>query len=102
MSRKEKTYKEAVNHLNSINLKIDKNNWLNHLILFWKAETANKHKNKQEKQLQEQFLEKQPLLFEPHHVFNFGLSEYQETLKKKYKKTKKETNKGTKITYYYN
>ncbi|MHA1917628.1 MAG: tetratricopeptide repeat protein [Candidatus Ranarchaeia archaeon] len=102
MSRKEKTYEEAINHLNSIDIKLDENNWLNHLILFGKAEAANKHKNKQEKQLQEKFLKKQPLLFEPHHIFNFGLFEYQEKLKKKYKKTKKETNKGTTITYHYN
>ncbi len=41
-----------------------------------------------EKQLQDAFLARQPLLFEPEHMFNFRLLSYQERLKARYREAK--------------
>ena len=59
--------------------------WLNEIRLLTKCNLANKFGEvEKESRLKEEFLSKQPLLFEPEHVFNFRLVSYQEQLKKEY------------------
>ena len=56
--------------------------WLKDIVNLGKAETANRfNRNEDEEKYQKEFFEKQPLLFEPNHVFRFGLITYQEKLK---------------------
>ena len=100
-ARQASSYDEAMQNLNSV--KITKNDfpWLKDVINLGKAEVANRfNKNEDEQKYQKEFFEKQPLLFEPNHVFRFDLIKYQEKLKKIYQTMKRDSQTGITIEYY--
>jgi hypothetical protein len=99
-------------HLDQAVLLIEKNEkviieegdfpWLKDLVNLVKAEIAHKFaKFEEEAGFQKAFLDRQPMLFEPPLVFRFGLTEYQQILKKIYQTHKKAITTGWKLTYYY-
>jgi hypothetical protein len=64
--------------------------WLDDIRLLAKCELAHKAKNvTRENDLQQIFLKKQPLLFEPDIAVNFNLLMYQESLKSLYQARRK-------------
>jgi len=82
ISRKVNSYEDSIKILDNTNLPEDTFSWLPDVLLLAKAEMANKYNNiDDENHYLNQFWEKQPSLFEPNHVFTFGLDEYQEKLK---------------------
>ena len=94
-------YDSAINELARLEQK-DAGNWIFDLLILGKAELAQKfqHANDEEQYITG-FMKKQPLLFEPHHVFNFGWLEIQESMKKRYQAIKKEADEGLRINYYF-
>jgi hypothetical protein len=100
-ARQASSYDEAIQNLNSVKITEYDFPWLKDIVNLGKAEVANRfNKNEDEQKYQKEFFERQPLLFEPNHVFRFGLIEYQEKLKKKYQTTKRDSQTGITIEYY--
>jgi len=89
-SRQLDSYKEAIKILDQLQIPENDYQWYYDVLLLLKAEAANRfNKFEIEEEYLQQFWMKQPMLFEPYHVFNFGLDEYQEKLKQKYKTRRK-------------
>lgn len=64
--------------------------WLDDMRVLAKCELARRLGDReQESRLQEDFLRRQPLLFEPDNAINFNLLKYQETLKYLFQRTRK-------------
>ena len=100
-ARQASSYDEAIQNLSSAIITENDFPWLKDIVNLGKAEAANRfNKNEDEQKYQKEFFEKQPLLFEPNHVFRFGLTEYQEKLKKIYQTMKRDSRTGIKIEYY--
>ena len=63
--------------------------WLADIRLLAMCEIESRKGNgKKEERLISEFLEKQPLLFEPEHVVSFFFMDYQEKLKDRYRKAR--------------
>lgn len=89
VSRRAEDTASAFRELESVQL--DKNDfgWLSDVRLLAKAEIAHKYgQNQMEEDLIVSFFQRQCLMFEPHHAFDFGFLDYQETLKPRYWQTK--------------
>ena len=85
-SRLADAFESATTILENVKLTENDFHWLQDILLLGKAEAASRFNRKaEEKKYQDAFLKRQPMLFEPNHVFNFGLDEYQEKLKLIYK-----------------
>ncbi len=90
-SRKAANYEDAIQILDTVEITPYDFTWLEDVLIQLKAELASKFKKDQEEQkFKNLFFERQPMLFEPNHVFNFGLDKYQEKLKKIYTQRKKQ------------
>lgn len=64
--------------------------WLDDMRLLARCELENRKANQhQELALRQEFVTKQPLLFEPSHALDFSLLNYQETLKAEYQAVRK-------------
>lgn len=82
---------EAERGLDSVNLAQNDFPWLDDMRLLAKCELAHRNKDGlREEQLLDDFFRRQPLLFEPDHAVNFSLLKYQEDLKPKYQRLRKE------------
>lgn len=93
-SQKMDDIKKAEQILFNVKLSKDDFRWLGDIRLLAQCALANKAKDQQrEEKLVEQFLERQPYLFEPDNVFNFRLVGYQEKVKLKYQERKKHPEK---------
>jgi tetratricopeptide (TPR) repeat protein len=91
-SRHLERYKESIKVLNQIQIPENDYQWYYDVLLLLKAEAAKRfNKSDSEEEYLQQFWIKQPMLFEPYHVFNFGLDEYQEKLKRIYRSRRKES-----------
>ncbi len=100
-ARQASSYDEAIQNFNSVKITEYDFPWLKDIVNLGKAEAANRfNKIEDEQKYQKEFFEKQPLLFEPNHVFRFGLIEYQEKLKKIYQTMKRDSQTGITIEYY--
>ena len=100
-ARQASSYDDAIQYLSLVKITEYNFPWLKDIINFGKAEAANRfNKNDDEQKYQTEFFKKQPLLFEPNHVFRFGLTEYQEKLKKIYQTMKRDSRTGITIKYY--
>lgn len=89
MSQLETDPVEAERMLDSVALGQNDFQWLDDMRLLAKCELAYRSGNASwEKDLQIQFLKRQPLLFEPDNAINFNLLKYQETLKGLYQETR--------------
>lgn len=65
--------------------------WLEDMRLLSRCELANRAGDEaREGELQAQFFKRQPMLFEPDNAINFNLLAYQEKLKKRYQKVRRE------------
>jgi tetratricopeptide (TPR) repeat protein len=85
-------YSKAKDVLDSVKIADNDFPWLNDILLLAHCEAAHRFDSKAEAELQEQFLLRQPLLFEPDHAVNFRLLEYQESLKRIYQARRSATN----------
>jgi len=100
-ARQASSYDDAIQNLSLVKITEYDFPWLKDIINLGKAEAANRfNKNNDEQKYQTEFFKKQPLLFEPNHVFRFGLTEYQEKLKKIYHTKKRDSRTGITIEYY--
>ena len=100
-TRQASSYDDAIQNFSSVKITEDDFPWLKDIINLGKAEAANRfNKNNDEQKYQTEFFKKQPLLFEPNHVFRFGLTEYQEKLKEIYQTMKRDSKTGITIKYY--
>lgn len=80
---------EAERMLDSVSLGQNDFPWLDDMRLLAKCELSHRIENTgREKDLQAQFLRRQPLLFEPDNAINFNLLKYQENLKRIYHETR--------------
>lgn len=80
---------ESCRLLDSVTLADNDFPWLDDMRLLAKCERAHEAGNAtQEAELRKQFLERQPMLFEPDHAISFNLLEYQENLKEDFRKTR--------------
>ncbi len=90
----EKDTDNAERILSVVTISQDDMQWLEDIRLLARCEIVKRRKDVElEKKLVSEFLAKQPLLFEPDHVFNFNLLSYQERLKSVYRKMRLK-NKG--------
>ncbi|MBI5300094.1 MAG: hypothetical protein HY877_07385 [Deltaproteobacteria bacterium] len=65
--------------------------WLEDVRLLANCELSHRKRDLEvEEVLQDRFMQKRPLLFEPHHVFDFHLMDYDEKLQLLYRKNKKQ------------
>ena len=82
LSRRADDLKSAFALLDGVRLTAADFPWLEDIRLLAQSEAAHRFGSKNEERTHgNAFLERQPLLFEPNHVFRFGFLEYQETLK---------------------
>lgn len=101
-AREASSYEEAIKILESVKLTSFDYDWLKDIINLSKAEAANRFdENEEEQKFRKEFLEDQPLLFEPYHVFRFGIDKYQEILKETYQKEQRSVDSGIKIHYFF-
>lgn len=63
--------------------------WLNDMLLLAQCEIADRFSSTDREKLIVQFFNRQALLFEPNHVFNFRMLQYQERLKKEFQRKRK-------------
>jgi hypothetical protein len=75
------SFAEAGRVLDDVMLAANDFPWLSDMLLLSRCEAAHRHEPSLERALVDSFLARQPLLFEPDHVFNFRLVAYQEHLK---------------------
>ena len=83
---------EAEKYLNDVEIAGNDFQWLHDIRLLAKCSLAHTFGDRQkEEKLKKEFYLKQPLLFEPEHVFDFRLVSYQELLKKEYQNQRKQS-----------
>jgi len=63
--------------------------WLNDMLLLAHCEIAERFASPDLDSLVADFFARQPLLFEPNHIFNFRMGEYQEKLKQEFQRKRK-------------
>lgn len=88
-SRKMNLYEDSINHIKSVLLAENDFPWLEDMKVLAMCEISNRFKKeKEEKNYQEYFINKQALLFEPDNALNFFLIDYQEKIKDIYRNRK--------------
>ena len=99
-SRQQDSLQGAVDILSSIEFSENDHKWLGDVILLGKAEASYKFKAyEEETAFQKEFLKRQPMLFEPYHVFNFCFDEYQERLKRAYQNSTRKPTEGFQLHF---
>ena len=78
-----KTFQEALDKINSVELSNNDFPWLEDIRTLAKAEAAHRFNHDGESELIGSFLHNQSMLFEPDHAVSFGLLAYQEVIKPK-------------------
>ena len=78
-----KSYQEALDKINLVELSSDDFPWLEDIRTLAKAEAAHRFNHDSESGLISSFLQNQSMLFEPDHAVSFGLLAYQEVIKPK-------------------
>jgi len=71
----------SLGFLNDVTLSEQDFPWLGDMLLLGRCEIADRFGLPERESLVKNFVDRQTLLFEPHHVFNFRLLHYQERLK---------------------
>ena len=82
-------YATAVHELGDVRLTDDDPPWLKDLLLEARCAAAQRSGSADEAGLVEDLLQRQPLLFEPNHAFDFRLLDYQEILKDRYRQNRR-------------
>ncbi len=78
----------AMRILNAVKIEENDFPWLADMLLLGECEVADRFALPNLNDLVADFVARQSLLFEPHHVFNFRTLEYQENLKKDFQRTR--------------
>jgi tetratricopeptide (TPR) repeat protein len=82
---------DAERWINSVTLGSNDFRWLEDIRLLARCELSHRRGvGSAERELVDEFLQRQPLLFEPSHALNFGLWKYQEILKPIYQARKRD------------
>ena len=89
VSRGMGSYAGAAVELDEVNLSEADFPWLSDIVLLARCDAASHWNDPSEEMLAAEFCKKQPLLFEPDHVFNFRLLGYQEKLKVDYQRRRR-------------
>jgi hypothetical protein len=83
------SHRDALQLLDSVAVGPGDFPWLEDIRLLARCEIAHRSGDAaSEQELREQFLSRQPMLLEPDHAVNFGLLEYQETLKGEFRRSR--------------